>query len=226
MSLDMQDKSADLDESHGNAAGDLQDALSGGDLEFAAPESKPANNRNMLLLGVVLIGAAVVWFMFFKKSPASAEAAPADEEKQVARQAISDFLGGGSENIAQMEQLLKNTEQVVGKFTAYPSTTQVPLEDLKTNPFRQFIASIDTTATQSKLATQKRHEEERQAAIKRASELQLQSLISGKTKACMINNTMYREGQQISDDCVVERITSDAVVVRVGTFRFALKMQQ
>ena len=36
-----------------------------------------------------------------------------------------------------MEQMLRNTEKVVQQFPTYPSVTQVPLDELKTNPFRQ-----------------------------------------------------------------------------------------
>ncbi|MBA3273641.1 MAG: general secretion pathway protein GspB [Chthoniobacterales bacterium] len=223
MSFEQDDKTAELDDA---GDGDLQGALSTPDTEFGVTEEKPSNRKNLILLGLVLIGGVVAYFMFFKQGPEAAIASPADEEKQVARQAISDFLGGGSANIVQMEQLLKDTEQVVGKFVAYPSTTQIPLEDLKTNPFRQFIENKDLTAVpESQLQAQKRREEERQLAVETVNKLQLQSLISGTKRACMINNVMYREGQQV-DGCLIEKINPDSVVVRVGNFRFALKMQQ
>lgn len=223
MSYEQDEKSAEADDSEG--AGDIQGTLSTPETEFTVAEEKPSNRNNLILLGVLLIGGVVAYFMFFKQGPEVAQASPADEEKQVARQAITDFLGGGSANIVQMEQLLKDTEQVVEKFVEYPSTTQIPLEDLKTNPFRQFIEKpLEADAPESNLAAQKRQEEERQRAVETVNKLQLQSLISGTRKACMINNAMYREGQQV-DGCLIEKINSDSVVVRVGNFRFALKME-
>lgn len=221
-----QDETTVSDDNAGSAADDLQSALSGGDMEFAVGEDKPAGNRNALVLGgVVLIGAAVAYFMFFKQGPASAEASPADTAKHDARQAITDFLGGGTANIAQMEQLLKDTEQVVDRFSAYPSATQVPLEDLRTNPFRVENEEPDGAKTETAAAAEKRREEERQLAIATVGKLQLQSVISGTRKACMINNAMYTEGQQV-EGCLIEKISSDAVIVRYDTFRFALKMKQ
>ena len=48
---------------------------------------------------------------------------------------------------------------------------------------------------------------------------------SGTRKSCMINNTLYTEGQEI-DSFVVERINPGAVVVRNGVYRFELRMQK
>lgn len=223
-----QDETSEIsdDTEVGGGADGLKNALSAGDMEFGVSEEKPAGNRsNLVLVGVVLIGAAIAYFMFFKQSPTSAEATPADAEKQDARQAITEFLGGGSKNIAQMEQLLKDTEQVVDRFSAYPSATQIPLDDLKTNPFRVDAEKPAGTATESALAAQKRREEERKLATETVSKLQLQSVISGTRAACMINNAMYTVGQQI-EGCLIEEINSDSVIVRCGSFRFALKMQQ
>lgn len=223
MSLDNEDRSEEMDDA-GDA--DLQDVLNP-ESEFTVPETKPASSRNILLLGIVLIGAAVIYFMYFKKGPDSAFAAnPADGEKEVARQAITEFLGGGRSNIVQMEQLLKDTEQVVGRFVAYPSATQVPLEELKVNPFRQFSEKTDVISPdESEMAAKKLRDEERRVATETVGKLQLQSLISGKNRACMINNAMYREGQQI-DNCLIEKISSDSVIVRCNNYRFALKMGQ
>ena len=67
---------------------------------------------------------------------------------------------------------------------------------------------------------------ERQAALKAVQALQLQSIMFGETRrACMINNALCTEGQQV-DDFVIEKITQGAVIVRSGTYRFELKMQK
>src|SRR5437660_1597989 len=71
----------------------------------------------------------------------------------------------------------------------------------------------------------RRKEEERQAVVKAVQGLQLQSIMhSTARQACMINNTLYREGQQI-DGFTIEKITTSSVIVKNGTYRFELKMQ-
>ena len=54
--------------------------------------------------------------------------------------------------------------------------------------------------------------------------LALQSVIvSDARSACMINRTLYTEGQQV-DIFTIERITPTAVIVKANGFRFELKM--
>jgi hypothetical protein len=64
--------------------------------------------------------------------------------------------------------------------------------------------------------------------VQAVSELHLQSIVhGGKYRACMINNTLYREGQQ-SGIFTVQQIDYEAgtVVVECGRYRFELKMQK
>ena len=110
-----------------------------------------------------------------------------------------------------------------GRFTEADNVVQ-QTEDLlatlvKTRAFSQ-------PKTLSETAAKRRREEERQAVLKAVGALNLQSVIhSGTRKSCMINNTLYTEGQQV-DSFVVERISPDAVVVRNGVYRFELRMQK
>ena len=58
------------------------------------------------------------------------------------------------------------------------------------------------------------------------SELHIQSIIRGtKYKACMINNTLYQEGQQVGI-LKIEQINNGAVIVSSGKYRFEVKMQK
>jgi hypothetical protein len=62
-------------------------------------------------------------------------------------------------------------------------------------------------------------------ALKAVQELQLQSIMfSDNRKACMINNSLYREGQQVGDFSI-EKISPQSVVVEMNKLRFELKMQ-
>lgn len=193
------------------------------DPSFIASEApKQVNKTTLVLLLVAAVGGAGLYFMHVRSGPKKATAAAIQSEQ--AGKAITQFLSGGTSNIKAMEDLLKNTEKVVQKFLTYPSVTQVPLTELQTNPFRMSIAKSGAAPTDAQ--EKKRKDEERQAAIKNVQALTLQSVIvSGDRKACMINNTMYREAQQVNG-FTVESIKTGAVIVRSGAYRFELKMQK
>src|SRR5260370_265107 len=105
---------------------------------FGGGAKKPMSKNAVILGGLAVVGAAVIWFMFFRGSPQSAQAGanPGDSGKQ-----IQQFLDSG--NINLMKQTLKETEKIVQKFRAYPGKTQVPLASLKSNPFRELPPKAD-----------------------------------------------------------------------------------
>ena len=91
------------------------------------------------------------------------------------------------------------------------------------DPFRQTSAKDGETNSE---ADARRKAEEEKAIIQRAAEgLQVQSILSGSRKACMINNTLYLERQQV-DPFTIEKITPNSVIVKTGVYRFELKMQK
>src|SRR5262249_40167049 len=160
------------------------------------------------------IGAAGLYFMYRRAGPQSASAAMVSKETSDAHKTISTFLSTGDTGFATMEARLKNTEKVVQQFLKYPSATQVPSSDLQTNPFRLHVAQAKESTNNdglSEAAEKKRREEERLAIKKAAEGLLLQSIMCSDTrKACMINNTIYREGQMI-DNFAIEKISPATV---------------
>lgn len=60
--------------------------------------------------------------------------------------------------------------------------------------------------------------------VEAVSNLHLQSIVQGgKYRACMINNTLYREGQQVGI-FTLQKVGDGAVVVESGRYRFELRM--
>jgi hypothetical protein len=211
----------------GAASDELLDQLNGGDENIVVEEQKSPLSRSTLVMFVILvIGAAGLYFMYRQTGPKSAGAAITPETAS-AHQTISTFLSGGDASVKSMEKLLRNTEKIVQQFVKYPSRTQVPLSDLRTNPFRQHeeVAAKADTGPTSEEVEKARREQQRQAALKGVQELQLQSIMfSDNRKACMINNSLYREGQQVGD-FVIEKISPQSVIVESNKFRFSLQMQ-
>lgn len=208
----------------------LAAALSAGDVgdaNFVVEQTSKAPAKSTIALFLVLVvGAASVYFMYRRTGPQSASAA--SKETTEATKTISSFLSGKDSNIKAMESMLKNTQLVVQQFLAYPSVTQVPLSDLRTNPFRYKEPSANggTQENLSDIAEKRRREEERVAIRKSADGLQLQSIMfSDARKACMINNTLYRETQMI-DGFTIEKINPNSVIVKNGPYRFELALRR
>jgi hypothetical protein len=202
---------------------DLQSALSGPETEFVAgEEKKPAMTQLLYLLLLLAVGGGGMYYMYKRQGPASASASTPEAAK--AAETVKTFLSSGPDNIKAMQMMLKDTEKFVKQFNEYPSVKQTPLSALVTNPFRFAVKAANPDADAE--AAKKKREDEKAQALKASESLILQSIIhSGSRKACMINNALYTEGQQV-DQFIVEAIEAHRVIVKTGSFRFQLTMQK
>jgi len=218
MSTDPQDNA---NEQNGE---DLSSVLTTGDSDFVtAEEPKPAVNQGLLyLLLLVVIGGGGTYLMYKRQGPSTASAASVQTAQ--AQQTINNFLTTGPSGIKMMKEMLQDTEKIVQQFLEYPSVPQVPLAALHSNPFR--FSKPDPNAKPDEDALKKKRDEDRAEAMHASQALNLQSIIcSGTRKACMINNSMYLEGQQV-DSFTIEKISPSSVIVKTGVFRFELRMQK
>jgi hypothetical protein len=219
---------SEQDETEFNEATDEETSALDGDENIIVAEPKQPMSRSTLVMFVILIvGAAGLYVMYRKAGPRSAGAATVADPIDPAKQTITTFLSGGDANVRNMEKLLHNTEKVVQQFVNYPKVTQIPLSDLRTNPFRQHavVTKTDDRPT-SEMMQKKQREEQRLANLKAVQMLQLQSIMFSETrKACMINNSLYREGQSV-DNFSIEKISPSSVIVKNGLDRFELRMQR
>jgi hypothetical protein len=210
-------------EAHGEQqeGAELHETLSGNETEFVSAEKKPLNQTAMMLFLIVLVGGAGTYFMYYKNGPQSAKAA--DPQVAKAEATISDFMKTGSQNVSLLKSLLEGTAKIVEQFKLYPNMTQIPLADLKANPFHFTNYKAAPEEDPAEIARKKK-EEQRVAVLKAVQTLQLQTVVvRGERKACMINNTMYQEGDQV-EQFTLEKINPNAVIVKSGSFRFELKM--
>ena len=195
---------------------DFDPSMVGGDT------GKKANGRSMAVLGGLLtVAVVVIWFIYFRGGPDSAQAgmAPSDGGSQ-----IKQFLDSG--NINMMKQTLKETEKIVRQFRTYPGRTQVPLASLHTNPFRELAPKADQPITATSSKDDEKEQELHKQASDAAGDLKIQSIVRGtRYRACMINNTLYKEGQQVGI-LKIEQIGTNTVVVSSGRYRFEVQMQK
>jgi hypothetical protein len=211
---------------NGETGADLASQLAGGsESEFVVSEEKKPATQGLIFLAVlVVIGVGGTYFMYQRQGPSTAIAAT--PEAQQAEKTINTFLTSGPDGIKMMQTMLKDTEKVVKQFLEYPSLTQVPLSSLQTNPFKSGAEKPADKVDDSEEALARKREEERLAATKASEALKLQSIIySGSRKACMINNTLYKEGEQI-EQFTIEKIEPGRVIVKTGAYRFELKSKR
>ncbi len=175
-------------------------------------EPRSARTRGTaLLFGLIMTGLAGTYFTYFKAGPRSAGAA-VTEKPDSTESAITTFLTAGPATIKQMDRLARQTEKLAQQLNADPAAAQVPVDDLRTNPFRQSPSAGE-------------FESPRHSALRAAQAMYLQSiLVTSKNRSCMIDNAMYLEGQAIGQ-FTVEQIKTETVILRTGVYRFELKQQ-
>jgi hypothetical protein len=199
----------------------------GGDGPFVSGEGKkPLGTGTLIMAGFLLACGAGTYVMYTRSAPAST--APS-AEAAAAQTTITQFLSDDKENVSKMKDLLHNTEKAVEQFRAAPGKLQVPVDQLRINPFR-IAADEEKPATDADepidtLTSKRREEAERAATLKAAQGLTLQFIVSGRKKSCMINNAKYGEGDTVGE-FTVDSITATSVVVSKGSARFELKMKK
>jgi hypothetical protein len=187
---------------------------------FVLQDKKGTNRNSLLLGGALLVTCLFAGSFYLRGGPQEAEAAGGYSQ---ASETVTSFLSSGDGGIGKMKQMLHDTERVVEQFLTYPTVTQVPLDELAANPFR-FRASSPQSAQVTQDDEARRREEQRLAVLQAVQKLQLQSIMhSDARRACMINNVVYLEGQQV-EGFVVRTINPASVIVQQDRYRFELKM--
>lgn len=210
----------------------------GGDDVYVAEEPRQRVSGTTVSIGLVLtLAAGGLWLMYQRTGGPAAASAAAPPETAASRVAITEFLAGGDQSVDQIEQLLDDTEQVVQQFLTYPSTTQVPLSDLKTNPFEFEAKPVEGAEEDEALATRRAAEEaerlaatQREQALRAARLVRVSSIISvGGEARCVIDHRMYRVGEQVFVDGVsfqVTEVEKTHVMLRTGEHRFQLPVRR
>jgi hypothetical protein len=218
MSTESENVESQEQEGATTGAEDLSAALTEGDTSFVSTEKRqPIGTGTLVVGGLIAAAAAMTYFMHLRTGPAKAAANPATANADAT---ITQFLSNDSQNAERMRQLLKDTEKAVQQFQQQPAKTQVPIENLKTNPFR-----TELTAAKNEEAEKAADKKKKDELLQAAAALKVQTIMSGKRKAAVINGTLRTEGEEVNG-FEVEKINADTVIVRKDGSRFSLKMQK
>jgi hypothetical protein len=189
------------------------------ELALGPEKSNAGRNTAMILMAFAVVGAATIYFMRLKSGPPAALAAPAPEANR-AKSVIADFLNKGQSSLKDLDQLLKDTAQVVKKFKDHEKLVQVPREQLKSNPFQlkePEPEDIEAAKIKAEEAAKRKAELERDQARKDAAievrKLKLSFIIGGsKGRTCMINGMGYKVGGVVNG-FTIKQIDPDKVIL-------------
>jgi hypothetical protein len=178
-----------------------------GSLEYltVATDSKSIRRSTILVVILVAIGLACLWFMIRKSQLQAASAGQGDEETTI-EVAISRLTGVSAEMVSRMDQILK-------RFGEFSSVFQVQVNELVKNPFQveMFAKDIKTEVSPAMDAEAQAALVRRQRIKQRATALGLLSVMqSGSASSCMINDQLLQQGDTI-EGFVVTRIGGDFV---------------
>jgi hypothetical protein len=175
------------------------------------------SRRNLTLLMLALTMVTAVAAFFSKHGPQSAVASPVANASRESRP--HDAAGNRTDQPADA------TSDIVTKLRFAPAEVQVPLADLKADPFGTGGGSGRPVQLPDDAVESQRREQERQAALEAVQSLQLQAILRDDShRTCTINGVLYQEGQEV-DGFTVEEIATTTVVVRKGVYRFELRVR-
>ncbi|MDD4889698.1 MAG: general secretion pathway protein GspB [Phycisphaerae bacterium] len=230
---DMDDESALVS---GDAPVDEQEMaiVGGGPTRIRASLSR----ANLTLFGLFVIGIAIVAFMSLKKGPQTVSASDKQASKKVDT-AIDKFLQAQRQSPraepgkatpangrAEADKLISDTRHLVEMFFNFTSKKQVPLENLRTNPFRfedsETKQGVKTTAAQqADDAAKKKRLDKAKADF---AKLRLQTILTGPAgRQAMINTSVLKVGDTI-DGFTIEDIQPRSVRLSFEGTEFKLEM--
>lgn len=185
--------------SHLNAQSQDQSAPLSGPEDYltVAGHGKKLRQSTMLLCGLFVIGAVVVWFMIKKTGPVAANAAPSQDQLQI------------EAALAKFEQMKKETDtqmnSVMGRFYQCSNVNQIGVSELKKNPFRREtdLGPVASQTDNAAMAAQQQQRLMAEAQYQRG-QLELWSVTSTPNgMCCMIGDKVLYEGDTIGEMKVV-----------------------
>ena len=201
----------------GVSSGKFEKGQTGEDQDYLVPaeHGKSAKRSTIILAVLFTIGALCLWFMIKKVAPSSIEAAVSAEETQI-ENAIAQLTGIRSEMHTKIDD-------IVNQFDRFSDVEQVDVGELKKNPFRLELSTVDSgDSGQVDIG----REILREKVLRKAEDLQLLSIMqSGKGSCCIIDEKLLYEGNSIKG-FTVNKIAGRSVELVCEGVKVILKMTE
>jgi nucleotide-binding universal stress UspA family protein len=211
----------------GNDSRSFAAQLAGGDGEYVVPEEKPqkVSRTTLAFAGMAVLAGGGLFLMKQRAGPASASAGVATVDT-AAQNKIKKFLAGGASEVEEVETLLADSEMIRERFVSQTAEKQVPLGELKTNPFwreqqdaeaEQAKEVLESEAYAARLAAERERlrREAKESLQKDVARVRVDLVLLGSRPTCQINGQFLRVGDSV-DDLLITAITDDGVTLRRG----------
>ena len=180
-----------------------------------------SDRKQLGALGLLTALVVAAGLAAFRGGSPHASAALPDASAMAAR---ADFTPVSDSSIEPARATTTtDIDRTVDSLSTSAGKDQIPLTQLKVNPFR--ASPCDAAAEEAQgAAFTARAEAERKAVLLAVQSLRLESIQHGASRpSCLINNMVFQEGQE-ADGFFIEEIAADTVIVRKGAYRFELKV--
>ena len=177
--------------------------------------------ENMLLTALFIAGIACVYFLSLRGGPQTASA-----QEKLTELRVNNAISG----LTQIDNTHETAMEVVHTFYHQASQRQIPLKNLKANPFVFKIPGpvkpVAAAKTKQTPAPVKKANDQAKQAMKEVANLKLQSILTGSHGAmAMISNNLLTKGQRIVGWTVAD-IEPRRVVLTWRDKTYVLKISQ
>lgn len=182
----------------------LDDPAFGADAIGGSGGASSKSKTPLILLAVLLVAGGTLYGMRMTGGIDSSDTTTAEAEKKI-EAALRRLTGGTSAPATDplvkrnLDELFRDTEDVITLFGDDPTENQVELENVKKNPFELIVMrkeSDDSTA-EAVAAIDKVKAKRLEALKKELATIKLQSIMSGKTALAVIDGKVVREGDAV-----------------------------
>lgn len=194
-------------------------------------ETPPRRNQSAMLLGgVLLVAVATLWLMRTGGAAALDQSIGDVELKIESALAQVTTEDGSLVSATDRAVLAADTDKVIARFTDNPAQQQVPLDQLRANPFvgrnRNQNAQVTEPVAVTPIDPDVQRLAQRQRVLKdEASRLTLQTVMNGRQPMAVVSGDIVRVGDQLGS-FTVTRIQPMAVTLTADDHEFYLMMER
>lgn len=201
------------------------------DLDGGRTHLPAINQGTLLIILVTLVAAGALYAMRATRGDlgggSAGKAVEAKIEQALAKLTRPEALRSDDPLLTRnLARLFADTDAIIDIFAVDPAEQQVPMAELKKNPFRMLTAASPHDPDAALRQAERDRAKLKKQLTDEYQALRLQSVSGGRLPIAMIGNNMYREGDRLGSFLVRRIRTEDlAVELLAHDMLFVLRMK-